>query len=110
MGTRSKKDPGAELHFAPAKATPWEEYHAMFVDEEGDLHEGATVWCLHCERAYPMAEMVKAEGMWWCKYHPECDGAMLDVKAWSWVRENNPEYPEVPVVGEEYPLYGKKGE
>jgi hypothetical protein len=81
----------------------------MFADEAGEFHEKVVVWCLHCERAYPMAEMVQAGDLWWCKHYPECEGGMLDIKPWSWVRGFNSQYPEVPIAGEVYPLYGNGG-
>ena len=33
------------------------------------------VECLHCERRFRSSEMVQAEGLWWCKHYPACDGA-----------------------------------
>lgn len=64
------------------------------------------LWCLHCEKAYPRS-WLKRGG-----YCPTfgCSGAGLglDIYEWKpdgWPRVNHPEYPEVPEVGKEYPLY-----
>ncbi len=63
-------------------------------------------WCLHCEQATPATEW-KANGFK-CPVE-DCDGGPLDVHDWSktdWPREVHPEYPEIPVLGTVYPLYG----
>jgi len=80
----------------------------LFADEAREFHAGTLVWCMHCERAYPMEEMVKALDLWWCKHYPHCEGAMMDIQSWRSFRRQHPEYPEVPVVGKTYPLYPPK--
>lgn len=56
------------------------------------------VWCLHCERAYKLGS----------KECPYC-GADPFMDGWDWkiVRENNPEYPEIPEKDVVYPMYQK---
>lgn len=84
-------------------ATPWDEHHSMFEDEAGEFRADAVVWCLHCERAYKMAEMVLVDELWCCKYAPECGGNLIDIRGWAEMREQyRPEWPEVPVEGTVY--------
>ncbi len=86
--------------------TPWDEMHMMFEDDEGEFHSEAYVWCLHCERAYKMAEMVRVEDLWYCKHYPECDGTLIAVRGWAREREcYHPEWPQVPIGGTVYPMY-----
>lgn len=86
-------------------------YDEMF----GALPPETQMWCLQCERTYlhsefrvekdpmPMGGMDKILQM--CP-HEDCSGnAVMDSKKWSWVREHNPSYPEVPTAGAVYPLY-----
>ena len=65
------------------------------------------VWCLHCERTYQQGESRRVNGLQMCPY-PGCDGdTVLDQWKWSRIRKENPSYPEKPVRGETYPLYGE---
>jgi hypothetical protein len=62
-------------------------------------------WCLHCERAYS-SKAWNLNG-WHCPGH-ECSGDLLDAIPWTptnWPCSENPDYPDVPVVGEVYRLY-----
>jgi hypothetical protein len=80
----------------------------------GVLPPDTLMWCIHCERTYlhkdfrvlpdPMPMGDTDNFLQMCPYE-DCDGdAVMDSKEWDWVRENRPEYPEVPVAGAEYPL------
>lgn len=63
------------------------------------------VWCLHCEKVSLSSEVGKNQE---CCTTPGCSGGWMDINDWepgSWPRNNHPEYPEIPVVGELYPLY-----
>ena len=67
---------------------------------------GEFTWCLHCECVYRTELWVKND--WDCP-DGECDGGALDAFPWSvnsWPRCENPDYPEIPVEGKLYPLYG----
>ena len=67
-----------------------------------ELKKGDLVWCLHCERVFSWDGESES-----CQY-PGCDGTPLDFSLWSydnWPRDQHPEYPEVPELGECYPLY-----
>ncbi len=78
------------------------------------------VWCLHCERAHlysvwryekvdaPWAEILGLAEIEMCP-HEGCDGGMGDMWTWARIREANPGYPEIPLPGVVYPLYGEKG-
>jgi hypothetical protein len=70
---------------------------------------------MHCERTYlhkefriekdPMPLPGMDDTMQMCPY-ADCSGdAVMDSKEWSWVREFNPQYPEVPSKDSVYPLY-----
>ena len=70
-------------------------------------------WCLHCQRTFPLNLPDKAQrdeyGHWLdsphrCAYK-DCDGHIGDIWDWEEVRGHNPQYPETPVEGENYPLY-----
>lgn len=64
----------------------------------------AWLWCLHCERVYPMGSYKVVEDLQLCPY-AECRGdTILDLRTWATVREVNPHYPEVPMLGVFYPL------
>lgn len=91
------------------------------------------VWCLHCERAYEYGKFRSVTSIWsekdieWIARHsnrmserekeslrepmqmcpyPDCDGdAVLDAWNWDDFRKTHPDCPEVPVIGEVYPLY-----
>lgn len=62
-------------------------------------------WCLHCERAYENGQWREEGELQMCPYD-NCDGdAVLDAWEWSKIREEHPDYPEVPEIGKSYPLY-----
>jgi len=67
---------------------------------------GKTIyWCLHCERAFHL------ESLNWkskCAYK-DCGAWRWDLWEWKEIRKLIPDYPEVPIEGEKYPLYGKPG-
>lgn len=68
---------------------------------------GEFTWCLHCERVSRTELWLKNN--WDCPAKG-CDGSALDAHSWNkgdWPLECNPDYPEIPVVGATYPLYGK---
>lgn len=66
------------------------------------------LWCLHCERAYPLGSYRLVEDLQMCPYS-ECRGdTVLDLWAWQKIREDNPHYPEIPELGIVYPLYGER--
>ncbi len=61
-------------------------------------------WCLHCERTYKDGQFRKVDGFQMCPYQ-DCDGdAVTDAWDWATVRDNHPEYPEVPEPNKVYPL------
>lgn len=76
------------------------------VDHE-DIDDGTSEyqWCLHCERAYKRGEHRLINCLMMCPYDG-CDGDTV-MDGWSWpsVRQDHPEYPEVPAIGKVYPLY-----
>ena len=65
------------------------------------------LWCLHCERAYVRGEYRPVHDLQMCPY-ADCDGDTV-IDAWDWesIREDNPSYPENPMEGVVYPMYGK---
>lgn len=60
-------------------------------------------WCLHCQRAFAENLPILHDPPAKCRY-PGCDGHIGDILEWESVREHNPEYPETPAWGQEYPL------
>lgn len=72
--------------------------------------DGDYYWCLHCERAYHKKDLrtvIDQDGflMEMCHY-PNCNGdAVIDAWDWEKIRDAHPDYPEVPEVGKQYPLY-----
>lgn len=81
----------------------------------GEIPQGTTMWCLHCERTYPHGEFREIKDphpipgeddtLQMCPYE-DCDGdVVIDSKEWDWVLEKHPDYPETPKHGEVYPLY-----
>ena len=70
-------------------------------------------WCLHCERAFQYGTERIIDGLKYCHYEG-CDGlGMGDLWEWEKVRlpyEGDPgreTYPEIPELGEIYPLYSE---
>lgn len=65
------------------------------------------LWCLHCERAYVRGEYRPVRDLQMCPYS-DCSGDTV-VDAWDWnsIREKHASYPENPVEGVVYHLYGK---
>jgi hypothetical protein len=64
----------------------------------------AYAWCARCERVY--AAITWADNDWECP-NANCDGGPDD--AWAWrsgctLLIKHPEYPEIPEIGEQYPL------
>lgn len=77
-------------------------------DRVFEANEPTYLWCLHCERAYLRGKYRQIRNLQMCPY-ADCDGdAVIDAWDWSTVREENPSYPEMPVEGAVYPLYGPK--
>lgn len=61
-------------------------------------------WCLRCESVWPTIEWV--ENDWQCPTYG-CGGGFNDMWRWdadSAIVRETPEYPEIPEVGEQYPL------
>ncbi len=72
---------------------------------------GEFTWCLHCERVFKTEKWIVNDE--WCPNPAGCDGGGFGVDGFSWDREEwprntNPDYPDIPVEGERYPLYGGK--
>jgi hypothetical protein len=66
------------------------------------------LWCFDCEKVYPIKDTVKLKGVW-CRCGSGGIGIHLHPwAAWHWPRSVNKRYPEVPIVGKDYPLYGRK--
>jgi hypothetical protein len=65
------------------------------------------LWCMHCERAYPKAQ-VRIDHRWGLEmcHYKDCDGdAVLDAWDWSRYRDGRQSLPEEPETGVTYPLY-----
>jgi hypothetical protein len=60
------------------------------------------LYCIYCERAF------RSDSKDNCQYEC-CDGNLGDIWEWDIVLKLNRNYPEVPVPGEEYPLFGEVG-
>lgn len=74
---------------------------------ESDGQPDTYLWCLHCERAYPNGEYRQVGDLQMCPY-AGCDGdAVFDAWRWTDVRDGHATYPETPVEGLVYPLYGE---
>jgi len=63
------------------------------------MAEDPWLYCSHCERAFQSKDKNS------CQYD-SCDGELGDVWGWDVVLELNHSYPEIPVHGREYPLFG----
>lgn len=63
------------------------------------------LWCLHCEKVYILPEE-KTEEEFECPY---CGAWSLgDSQPWGAIKALHPddeEYPEIPEIGKEYPMY-----
>ena len=67
--------------------------------------ESAYLWCLHCERAYKRGSYRTVGELQMCPYEG-CDGdTAMDAWGWEKLREEHPDYPEIPEEGKLYPLY-----
>lgn len=76
--------------------------------DEDELNLAEYIWCLHCECAYARSAFEEAD--WVACPTDTCDGSMLDWNSWArgrWPRILHPEYPDVPIEGKYYPLYGR---
>jgi len=76
-------------------------------EQDEDLDDGTSEyqWCIRCERAYKQGEHRLMDGLMMCPYE-DCDGdTVMDGWLWPSVRQDHPEYPEVPEMGKVYPLY-----
>jgi hypothetical protein len=75
----------------------------------GKIPNGTFMYCMTCERVYRHGQQKQImdeelEVMEMCPYE-NCDGdTVIGGKEWTWVLSCRPDYPEVPVVGKEYPL------
>lgn len=76
---------------------------------EQDGPPPAYLYCIHCERAYERGFFRKQDDLQMCPYEG-CDGdAVIDAWRWSDIADDqNPSYPEVPVLGKTYPMYGER--
>ena len=63
------------------------------------MTESLWLYCSHCERAFQSKDKNS------CQYD-SCDGELGDIWGWDVVLELNHSYPETPVHGKEYPLFG----
>ena len=84
------------------------EFDPQYLDRDRAIegNEPHYLWCLHCERAYLRGKYRQVGNLQMC-FYPECSGdSVIDAWDWETVRENNPGYPENPVEGQLYPLYG----
>lgn len=62
---------------------------------------GQYIWCELCGTAYASAAWA-ANG----NTCPNCGATLVYAHPWEEIRRNNPRYPEIPVQGKEYALYG----
>ena len=78
----------------------------------GDLPEGAFLYCIHCERAYPKNKYrvlsdIESGLMQMCPYEG-CNGdAVIDAWEWDKICSENHSYPKIPEEGKVYPMYKK---
>lgn len=79
-----------------------------------ELPEGAFLYCIKCERAYPKDKFRKAvDTQFWvemqmCPYEDCTADAVLDSWEWDTIYLQNDDYPEIPEEGKVYPMYGNK--
>ncbi len=66
------------------------------------------LWCLHCERTYERGKWRTEDGYQMCPYVGCSGDAVTNAKDWATMRDNHPEYPEVPEFGKRYPAYPEK--
>jgi hypothetical protein len=99
----------------PPPPTTIAEHPERVPQMERELLEGVErVWCLHCERVWPVGQLRvtgRGEGaMVWCA-DPACDGAGPEIDLWDYdaKRREEPElaahWPEAPAPGQAVPLY-----
>lgn len=76
---------------------------------EASDDDAGFLYCIHCERAYQKGYFRLAGGLQMCPYQG-CDGdTVLDAWPWSSIADDqNPSYPNAPVLGKVYPMYGNK--
>ena len=86
------------------------------LDDHGPHFElDGFLWCAHCERAYPVADLrVVKSGPGWTYYEwslecatPACDGRRAAWSPWHPLklpRAVHPEYPDSPQANGHYPL------
>jgi Zn finger protein HypA/HybF involved in hydrogenase expression len=74
-----------------------ESSHPVFTDPFGPYS-----WCLHCETVHQTQSWEKNAHQ--C---PKCGAGATDQWRWEDIRAANPDYPELPQEGAEYPQYGQ---
>lgn len=77
-----------------------------FSDEDEEEEPSSDYqWCLHCERAYKRGEHRRIHGLRMCPYEG-CDGdTVFDGWDWDDFRSQLPQYPAIPELGVNYPMY-----
>ena len=102
------------LEMKMIELTPPLDYEAVY----GEKPKSEYMWCLHCERTYKYGEFrevkikpfvvnhVRYEPIFQMCPYEDCDGDTVS-DAWEWkrIRENHPEYTEIPEAGRVYPMY-----
>ncbi len=66
----------------------------------GDCESVDYVWCLHCERVFKVSEVSGIHNQ-----STECDGGPMDWWSWQSFKVDHPEYPDIPDLEAQYPLY-----
>lgn len=66
------------------------------------------LYCIHCERAF------KNDGNDMLCHYEDCNGGVGDLWNWDSVRltgkYREEEYPKIPEIGKQYPLYGDRSD
>ncbi len=76
----------------------------------GVLPDGAYLYCIHCERAYPKGKYrimsdIDLGLLQMCPYE-DCDGdAVMDAWEWERILSDHSEYPDIPEENKVYPLH-----
>lgn len=60
--------------------------------------------CLHCLRVYPVGWFRPEGELQFCPFDGCGGDTVLDLIPWDQVRENHPEYPEKPEIGDRYQI------